>query len=231
MNMPKNNKLDTNWQISMTVDDILRGQGAVPDIIRRRKPVILQAAERAYSDGSSLLHPIAVTTELLVREHRHERIFLDGGNILANPLVTRHLTGAQRVAAAICSIGPELEETVTHLLGEDPLYALALDGLGNAAVEILAQQVCRRIAERVEAEELQASTPLSPGSQDWPVEIGQPQIFSLLDPSLAGIHLTPAGMMLPKKSMSFIVGLGTEMSQANMCLVCSMKETCRYQHA
>jgi hypothetical protein len=78
---------------------------------------------------------------------------------------------------------------------------------------------------------LQASKPLSPGSLEWPVEVGQPEIFALLDPSLAGISLTSGGMMLPKKSMSFIVGLGMEMSQTGMCEVCSLKTTCRYGHA
>jgi hypothetical protein len=102
-----------------------------------------------------------------------------------------------------------------------------LDGLGNAVVELLAQQVCVNIAVQ---ECMQASTPLSPGNPEWPVEVGQPQIFSLLDPARAGISLTSGGMMLPKKSISFIVGLGLEMSQANLCEVCSLKETCRYQH-
>jgi hypothetical protein len=231
MSFLANNERQTDWQLSMTVDDILRGQGASPEVIRQRKPSLMMAAERARVDGLSLLHPVALTCAALVREYRHERILLEGGGNLTGPLVTRHLIGAQQVVAAVCSIGLELEEVVTHLLGEDPLYALALDGLGNAAVEILAQQVCGHIAEKVQSEGLQASTPLSPGSPDWPVEIGQPQIFSLIDPSLASIRLTSGGMMLPKKSMSFIVGLGHEMSQANLCEVCSLQETCRYQHA
>ena len=63
------------------------------------------------------------------------------------------------------------------------------------------------------------------------MELGQPQIFALVDPSKAGVKLTSGGMMIPKKSVSFVVGLGPEMSQANMCSVCSLKETCRYQNA
>ncbi len=76
-----------------------------------------------------------------------------------------------------------------HLFGADPQYALALDGLGNAAVEMLAQQVCANIGEKVQTKGWTASTPLSPGITGWPVEIGQPQIFALLDPSTAGVTL------------------------------------------
>ena len=223
--------LSTEWNLTVTTDDILRGQGADPQIVRTSKPVLLKAAEHALVEGFSLIHPMALTVEVVAREHRHGRILLMGGVALTGPLVTHQLSGAQRVVAAVCTIGSELEKITASLLGEDPLYALALDGLGNAAVENLSQQVCGFIAEQVKSEGLQATSPLSPGSPEWPVEVGQPQIFALLDPSKAGITLTNGGMMIPKKSVSFVVGLGPEMSQASMCSVCSLKETCRYRNA
>lgn len=227
----QNMSVATDYQISLNLDDILRGQGGDPQLIRQRKPVLVLAAERAHKEGLSLIHPVGLTRELVVQAHRHERILLDNGSSLTGPLVADHLTGSQRVTAVVCTIGPKLEEAVSHWFGEDPLLALALDGMGNAAVESLAQQICADIAKQVLAEGLQASTPLSPGSPEWPVEVGQPEIFALLDPPQAGISLTSGGMMLPKKSMSFIVGLGMEMSQTGMCEVCTLKETCRYGHA
>jgi hypothetical protein len=225
MNLPK------NWNLNITTDDILRGQGADPQIVRSRKPALLKTAERALINGLDLLQPITLTAEFAVREHRHERIFMENGQALTGPLVTQQLSGSQRIVAAICTIGPELETISSSMINEDPLYALALDGLGNAAVESLAQQVCGYIAEQVISEGLQASSPLSPGNPEWPVEIGQPQIFALLDPSKAAVALTSGGMMIPKKTVSFVIGLGPEMSQASMCSVCSLKETCRYQNA
>ncbi len=221
----------SDWKFSLSADDVLRGQGANPDIVRTGKPRLMAAVERALSQGLNLIQPVSQTGEVIVITHSHKRLFLDGGRELTGPLVTRHLAGAQRVVAAICTIGPALEKAVTNLLNEDPLYALALDGLGNAAMESLAQQVCSHIGEQVSIEGLHVSTPLSPGSPDWPVEIGQPQVFSILNHPQAGIHLTSGGMMLPKKSMSFIVGIGPEMSQTTMCEVCGLKETCRYQYA
>jgi hypothetical protein len=221
----------TDWDLILSTDDILRGQGAVPQVVSTGKPLLLAVAERASTEGLGLIHPVTLFQEVAVVEHRHERILLEGRTTLTGPLVTRQLGGAQRMVVAVCTIGPELEETVTHLLNQDPLYALALDGLGNAAVESLAQQVCAHIAHQVHTEGWSASKPLSPGSPEWPVEVGQPQIFTLLDPSIAGITLTSGGMMFPKKSISFVVGLGPGMSQAGMCEVCSRKETCRYQHA
>jgi hypothetical protein len=223
--------LSKDWNFTLSADDILRGQGADPQIVRTSKPRLLAAAEHILAEGLLLLHPAALTSQIGVREHRHERILLENGKTLTGSLVTRHFAGAQRVIAVVCTIGPELEQAVSRLLIQDPLAALALDGLGNAAVENLAQLVCGQIGEQIQAEQLQASTPLSPGSPDWPVEVGQPQIFAMLDSIQAGISLSTSGMMSPKKSMSFVVGLGSEMSQAGMCEVCSLKETCRYQNA
>jgi hypothetical protein len=223
--------LSKDWNISIGADEILRGQGADPQIVRDSKPALLQAAERARAEGLALIHPMAITTEVVVKEHRHERIRLVGGMALTGPLVTHQLGGAQRVAAAVCTIGPELENTTANIFSDDPLYALALDGLGNAAVESLAQQVCGQIAGKVKDEGLQASSPLSPGAPEWPVEVGQPQIFALLDPSKAGVRLSSGGMMIPKKSVSFVVGLGQEMSQTSMCSICSLQNTCRYRDA
>jgi hypothetical protein len=220
----------TDFQLSLSVDDILRGQGGNPQILRSRRPSLIAAAEHARLDGLGLIHPSALTHEFVVHAHRHERILLEGGGTLTGPLMTRWLAGAQRVVVVVCTIGPDLEKAIDQFIVEDPLYSLALDGLGNAAVENLAQQVCARIDAQVLAEGLHASTPLSPGYPEWSVEVGQPQIFSLIDPSRAGIQLTSGGMMLPKKTMSFIVGLGDDMSQANLCEVCNLKETCRYRH-
>ena len=223
--------LIAKWNLTLNVDDILRGQGADPQLVRSGKPRLMAMAERVLSEEVGLIHPLALLREVLVKEHRHERIPLEGGAMVSGPLVTRHLAGAQRLVAAVCTIGPDLEETVHKVMAEDPLLAMGLDGLGNAAVENLAQQVCGYITENAQADGLQTSTPLSPGNIDWPVEIGQPQIFSLLDQSEVGVKLTSGGMMIPKKSVSFIVGLGQKMSQDDLCDVCTLKSTCRYRRA
>jgi hypothetical protein len=223
--------LFSGWPFEIGVDDILRGQGMDPQIVHSSKPMLAAAAERALMEGLKLVQPVAMLRESGIREHRHNRIICEEGDELTGPLVARHLGGAVRFIAVVCTIGPELETMVSHLLGEDSLYALALDGLGNAAVEALSQQICAHIGEQILTSNLTASTPLSPGNPEWPVEIGQPEIFALLEPSKAGITLTSGGMMLPKKSMSFVVGIGPEMSATGQCVICSLKDTCRYQHA
>jgi hypothetical protein len=220
----------TAWPLEIGESDILRGQGMDPASTHGVKPALQAAAERARMEGTCLLHPTAILREFGVRDHRHERIRLEEDGLLTGPLVARHLARSERVVAVLCTIGSELEDAVSRLLMDEPVYALALDGLGNAAVELLSQQICAHIGEQILPTNMTASTPLSPGSPEWPVEIGQPEIFRLLDAPRADIRLTSGGMMIPKKSMSFVVGIGTDMSQEGMCVICSLKDTCRYQH-
>ena len=220
-----------DFVFTLSADDVLRGEGADPEIVRLKKPALLEAASTALRAGIIKLHPAALIRTARVVEHRHEQILLQGGKELVSPLVARHLAGAEQVVLAVSTIGSELEELASTSMEKNPLLGVGLDGLGNAAVEILGQQVCMRIGERAQAAGLTASTPLSPGEPEWPVEVGQPQIFALLDPSRAGVTLTSGGMMVPKKSISFVVGIGPEMAQTDLCELCSFRERCRYRHA
>jgi hypothetical protein len=220
-----------DFDFTLSTDDVLRGEGSDPEIVLAKRPALLNAASSALRDGFTKLHPAAIIHTARVVEYRHEQILLEGDIKLTGALVSRHLSGAVEISAVVCTIGLELETEIECLFASDPVSALALDGLGNAAVEKIAQQVCGRIGEQAQARGLTTSAPLSPGEPEWPVEVGQPQIFNLLDPSRAGITLTSGGMMIPKKSISFVVGIGPEMVRTDPCGLCSLQERCRYRHA
>lgn len=218
------------FDLSLTVEDVLRGEGADQGGIHVRRPALIKAASTALHKGTTKLHPAVLISRMKAVEHRHARIRFQDGEEIASSFVASHLAGANLVYPVVCTIGPGLEELASSCMKEDPLLGLALDGLGNAAMEILSQQICGRIGDEARSIGLTASAPLSPGAPGWPVEIGQPQIFSLLDTSQAGITLTTGGMMIPKKSISFVVGIGLEMAGADLCELCNLKERCRYRH-
>lgn len=222
-------ELWTDFTFTLGLDDILRGEGADPVQARKKRPSLVKAASAAGHLGFTRLKPAAAVREVRVSEHRHEQVLLEGGKRLTGALVARYLAGAERAAAVVCTIGPDLEKLAAAQ--GDLVLALALDGLGNAAVEAVGQQVCARLGEQAQARGLEAGMPLSPGDPKWPVEVGQPQIFSLLGPNPAGVRLTEGGMMIPKKTISFVVGIGRKMEQADLCELCSMKGRCRYRHA
>jgi hypothetical protein len=219
----------SKWDLSLDVDQILRGQGADPAVIRARSPALAAVAERALEEGTPLLDPKLLYRQLPIARRTHERILFENGSAIRGALIARHLARADEVVILLCTVGHALEARVAELLDEDMVFALALDGLGSAGVEALAQSACATFEQQARAAGLEVSVPLSPGMIDWPVEQGQPQIFELLEADQIGVQLTPAMVMRPKKSLSMVLGVGAAMIAGSSCDYCSMQATCRYQ--
>ena len=219
------------WDLSLDVDTVLRSQGADPAAIRRRSPRLVESAERALAESSLLLQPRVTTRRLLVEDLHHERLKLEGNGKLSGGLLAQHMGGAQEVVIVLCTVGEALEHRAADVSKEDAIYGLALDGVGSAGVEALANAACALIEEEATEEDCQVTIPLSPGMVGWPVEQGQPQIFDLLDAGEIDVQLTESMMMLPRKSLTFVLGIGKElMIGGRTCDYCSLKYTCRYRN-
>lgn len=211
-------------------DDVLRGQGADPAVIRERRPALVRQAEQAISEAIGLLEPKVVYRTIDVQGVRHEHLQLANDTRLNGKLIAQHLAQARQVHVILCSIGSALEQHAAEMWTTNAIYGLALDGAGSAAVEALANAVCRRFEDQAAALGWQASIPLSPGMIDWTVSEGQPQIFQLLAGEPLDVSLTDSMLMLPRKSLTMILGVGPEMTAGNRtCDFCSLKNVCRYQ--
>lgn len=219
-----------NIDSSIDVDQVIRAQGADPVIIRERRKNLVDIAQQALEIGTPLLEPRVLFQEKSVHSVLHQKIKFANKQFLQGELISKHLASAQKIVILICTIGNELETESYKQIKTTPPLGLALEGVGSAAVEALANAACNYFEKKYQHQTLQSTIPLSPGMQGWPVEIGQPQIFNILDPSQIGIQLTKSHLMIPRKSLSMVIGLSTEITEkGTTCDYCSMKETCRYQ--
>lgn len=224
-------KVFTPHQLGLEVDWILMGEGADPQVLRQRKPWLVEAAEHALELGLDLLQPQLVMRLLDVDEMRHQQVRFTQGGSLAGEAIGQHLAGARQVALVVYTIGPLLEERIQAEMNTDPTLAFAFEGLANAAVEALGGLVFHQLEEIAAARNWQLSILLSPGMVGWSLEEGQPQIFRLLDTSPAGVEVTSAWMMLPRKTSSAVVGLGPDLLPAEglPCEYCTLNGRCRYK--
>ena len=223
-------ELQQKLDLIFDVDAVLRGQGADAAILRARRPRLVEVAEKARQESFSLLAPKVVYQEFKVEGVQHERLLLQGGRRIDSKLLAQQLAAADRVIVILTTIGMELEERVSAIWDSDMVYALALDGAGSASVEALANAACLYFEQRAAEEEMQVSMPFSPGMVDWSVSEGQPQIFQLLGEAGSIVHLTPSYIMIPRKSLTMVMGVGAELkSSGRTCDFCTMRETCRYQ--
>jgi len=221
------------WQIddlNLTVDSVLRGQGADPDVIRSRNPLLVDIAKKALDSVTGLLEPEVFVKEFQVASFQHNSIELEGGYGITGPLVIGHLLGATRISVVVCTVGTKIDDYTSEVIDDDIVLALAVDGVGAAAVESLANAVCRKIETKAAADGLQTTIPLSPGMIGWDVEEGQTTIFDLVDQDQISVSLSPHYLMVPRKSLSMMIGIGPNICSGEcICDYCTMRETCQYK--
>ena len=216
-----------DFRLSLEVAHVLQGQGIDP---QRARPDVVAVAESVLDEAQALLSPAVTCTVLPVRDFRHQTVVLDGQMTFEGPLVARALAGATQVALAVCTIGAALEQRSAALFAAgDMLRALALDGAGNAAVGQLSMAVMARIREAASARGLGSGMRASPGQEGWPIQ-QQRVLFGLVPAGEISVQLTESCLMLPRKSVSFVVGVGPEMRpDAVTCDFCSKRERCRWR--
>ncbi len=218
--------------LDITPDMVLRGQGADPAIITNRKPILLENAKRAIQEGMALLSPKIVERTFEVIKTNHNRIYLENNFLIESRFLARELASARKISFIVCTIGSAIEEKVSALYRLDPVLSLAFDGFGIAAIEALAVYACETVGRRTKEEDLcTTSIPYSPGMIEWPLAKGQSQIFSILQPDPLVVRLTSSFQMIPKKSTSMIIGIGTgfKYNDREACDFCAARQTCRYR--
>lgn len=222
-----------DWLISdlqIDVDSVLRGQGADPDVIRSRSPQLIELAERALSDAVGILKPQALVNDFEVLEIRHDALVLKGGQKISGHFVAGQLIGCKNISVAICTVGSSIDEFAEETMKSDLVYGLAVEGVGSAAVEALANAVCRKVDFQAKSNKYQTTIPLSPGMIGWDVREGQSAIFNLIEPSKINVELNQYCIMIPRKTLSMIIGTGPDLkTKENICDYCCMIDTCQYK--
>ena len=231
INLPAISEILQPFSAAITPDSIIRGQGADPELIRKRRPALVKAAESALSEGRSLIQPAILLRCIPVKEVRHGQILVDGGKIWGEDIFSA-LAGSEYIAVAAVTIGNKLEDRITEILKDDPVLAMGLDGLANSTVDWLSTWVFDYIEEEAVKQGFKVTLPYSPGMKNWSVDVGQPQIFQLLEPDPQVIRLNPSFSLIPRKSSTLIAGIGknVEKSGKSPCQFCSMFEICNFKH-
>jgi len=109
------------------------------------------------------------------------------------------------IAAAVCTIGPELENETSKLMAQGKaLDALFLDAAGVALLEALSDEVHSHLNKEAAKEGLFAGCRFGPGYGNIPVD-AQKFLFESVNSAAIGVHLKTSGILYPLKSLSFWV--------------------------
>lgn len=179
-----------------------------------------------------LLEPAVAYEYYQVTSMSPSQVSLEGDKAIQGPLLHTIFPEAKELAVVVCTIGPKLEKQATDYFSRsEPLRGMLLDGIGSAAVDMLVPEACRRIASEASPRGHQTSSPVSPGWPGLPLT-EQWNLFELVNTQEIGVSLTASGIMVPRKSVSMVVGIGPQMAtwtQAEVCARCNLRKTCPYR--
>jgi len=225
-------QFQSDWQLTITSDMVLRGQGAEPRKISARQPNLVALAERAIAEGSSMIRPQVAFRRLEICGVSQSCVTLRGGTELNGFGIARKLSGCQGVFLAVATLGKKLEEEMDKASLSDLSWQFALDGFGTAAIGALSNAACRFFTALVASEGVRATSQFYPGMRGWPLAEGQKQIFTLVDAHRIGVSLNPSFLMVPRKSLSLAVGFGSHAQPpAHLCDECGVSAKCRHKPA
>ena len=155
---------------------------------------------------------------------------IDVGDATLNaPALAAETLGLKAVAAAVCTLGPAVQERISALFAtRRRSLALALDTVANELLFRLADRASATIRREARRAGLGVGSEASPGDPGVPLE-QQARVLALADAARIGIHATCAGMLWPMKSLSFLVALGPNLrgrSAPQRCNCCPSRDRC-----
>jgi len=152
---------------------------------------------------------------------------IEGPITLESKVIAKLLERCQKVAVFALTIGSYLEDMVAYLAENGMvLQATVLDAVGSGAAEKMAAYVEDKIRMLAYIDGLVISRRFSPGYCDWAIS-QQKEIFQALNDDTAGIRLTKSLLMIPRKSISGIIGIGpagSNIEEYNPCYTCRQKD-------
>jgi len=198
------------------------------------RPEIKSLIEELLASVKShhLLQPAAAYEYYLITGMNGVQISLEGDKAVHGPALPALFPEAKELAVIICTIGPELEKQASdYTKNGQALRGMMLDGIGSAAVDMLVPEVLRPIAAEVASRGYEISSPVNPGMPGFAMT----EQWNLMDLSQAneiGVSLTQSGILIPQKSVSMVIGIGSHMTRwtpAQVCARCNLRETCPYK--
>ena len=145
--------------------------------------------------------------------------------------IARLLDGCSEAVFMALTLGAELERVLMKQEVTDMSDALVLDICASAAVEAAADDFERKLSAELKSEDKYLTNRFSPGYGDFALSHQRPVLELLNASRAAGITLTPSQLMVPRKSVTAIMGICSDVREKVLggCGTCPLKSRCSYR--
>jgi len=190
----------------------------------RRKPPsrISSLIDDNIKNAYELIEPSYSYVILNIEGIRRSCVFVEGSIVFKSDVMAQMMEQCKKVAVFLVTIGNQLEEAVCSL-SEDGLVleASVLDAIGSGATEKVAEYVHGRVEEVSRVQGLCTNRRFSPGYCDWAIR-QQRMVFRAMNGTSMKVRLTKECLMLPRKSISGVIGIcPCGMESYNPCRTCN----------
>ncbi|GAH24444.1 unnamed protein product [marine sediment metagenome] len=227
-------KIIKNIKLKIDEEEVLRYQGYHRNKAGKTDEMILETTRKEIEQGYCLFEPKGIYSKLMIRNISSEgRINLENGLYLeTNNSMINLLRGTSYLAFGLSTVGNSLEDKISEFFtNKEYSRGLALDAVGTVAVRYLSRHVRSIICKEAKEQNLQTTKHFTPGTAEWDIS-QQKNIFEIIPADKIGVRLTESYMMIPKKSLSWVIGIGKEIiitsKENDSCKTC-LAENCPFR--
>ncbi len=195
-----------DFEIEIDKDEVCHHLGYQKD--HSPNSSISSLIDEEMDEAYQLIQPSCFYQLMDIRGVHEPQVILEDGLTITSAVLSWVLTNCHKVSVFMTTIGEGLEDRVAQLMGDGKiLKATVLDALGSGAAEKTACYLEERLSELAAADGSVITLRYSPGYCDWDIT-QQRVLFQAMDSAPLTVSLTEECLMVPRKSVSGIIGIG-----------------------
>ena len=220
-------KIIKKVKLKIDEDEVLRYQDYSKNKVVKPKEIILRVTKEEIERAYNLFQPQGIYTSFEIKKisFSEGEINLENGfPLYFHNSAIHFLKRADYLILGVVTIGSSLEDKTSEFFThKEYSRGLALDAVGTVAIRYLSHHVRSIICQEAKEQHLQTSKHFIPGTTEWDIS-QQKNIFEIIPASKIGVMLTDSNMMIPKKSLSWAIGMGenviTSLKKDDSCKIC-----------
>lgn len=216
----------------ITEDDINRVEGAESSEFRTSASRLL--CRDALNEVYELANPQALSKTATIKDIVGQKVSLDKDVVFTSPLLAHLSAPAESLFLCLCTLGQVIDEQINRYYCKGS-YAKAyyLDLAGTALIGAVSRKIAGNVKKQMQAVGLNTTISLEPGHSYWPDLLQQRLIYDLLKASAIGVRILDSGVILPKKSLTLVMGIGKNIPEnpKNHCHYCRARDNCNLSRA